>query len=427
MISVPAKETPLPAVTALAIRSSPCLYFGVLHHDDCIRAARNHAAGGDQHCLSGMDGCGRDDAGVNLFLTQRYEPRHFFRGAERIFGHHRKAIDIGSIKRWHVDGRHDVSRQHPPQRRIQRNHFNARGRAVDGRPETPLRFIAVDDLEKLRPVQPYSQTVTSEPAAKPSLSSPTITNPSARVVDDRIDAPPTASGSTSPPVDLDARVIQAANRRTDLTIQCALHGAVRPLLIASSECAHRAAGRRNRRRTNSKPDCREAGNTSRCPIRPNPVGLLGRIAIPCTASSPCCATSIGARSSMPTLEPPDTMTTSASACRASQDGVGIVANQTWEIDYSTIPFHQRGEHRPVGIDNLKALRTRARGKQFIPSDHEPHARTSNHADASLADRTQDTQILRAQHTSLLQAKPRHRQYLRRACQRSFQVTRGLGR
>ena len=48
------------------------------------------------------------------------------------------------------------------------------------------------------PAHAYSQTCTSVPGAKPSLSSGTMTNPSARVVEDRIDAPPTASGSTSP-------------------------------------------------------------------------------------------------------------------------------------------------------------------------------------------------------------------------------------
>jgi len=88
-------------------------------------------------------------------------------------------------------------------RRVERNCFGPQRVEIDCGPEPPLRFIAIEYLEELgllrHAAQAYSQTLTSEPAAKPSLSSPTITNPSARVVDDRIDAPPTASGSTRSP------------------------------------------------------------------------------------------------------------------------------------------------------------------------------------------------------------------------------------
>ena len=173
-------------------------YLGVLDHDDGIGAARHHAAGGDQHRLAGMNHRGRDDAGVNLFVAQEHRARHFFGRAERVFRHHREAIDVRAIERRHVDRRHDVGRQHPAERRVERDDFNAAGRAVDRGPETPLRFIAVEDLEELLLLTHRARPSTSAPAAKPSLSSPTITKPSARVVDDSSDAPAMAIGSTSP-------------------------------------------------------------------------------------------------------------------------------------------------------------------------------------------------------------------------------------
>ena len=54
------------------------------------------------------------------------------------------------------------------------------------------------------------------PAAKPSLSSPTMTKPSARVVEESTDAPPTESGSTSVPVSFAADA-SAAGASTSLT------------------------------------------------------------------------------------------------------------------------------------------------------------------------------------------------------------------
>ena len=76
-----------------------------------------------------------------------------------------------------------------------------------------LGFVAIDHVEELflighktarlsrsfalpsRIVNQYKKTSTSAPAGKPSLSAGTITKPSARVVELRIDAPLMASGS----------------------------------------------------------------------------------------------------------------------------------------------------------------------------------------------------------------------------------------
>ena len=197
-MSVPANDTPLPAVTALAMRSSRP------RTSVCSTITTASAPRGTmppvamRHRLAGMNHRGRDDAGVNLFVAQQHRARHFFGRAEGVLRHDGEAIDVRAIERRHVDGRHDVSRQHPAERRVERDDFNAARRAVNRGPETPLRFIAIEDLEKLLLLTHSSQTFTSAPGAKPSLSSPTITKPSARVVDDSSDAPAMASGSTSP-------------------------------------------------------------------------------------------------------------------------------------------------------------------------------------------------------------------------------------
>ena len=85
--------------------------------------------------------------------------------------------------------------------------------------------------------------VDVRPAAKPSLSSPTTTKPSARVVDERTEAPATDSGSTRPSVEPDARVIEAPDRRADLARQRRADRAVRPRLRSAAERANGAAGK----------------------------------------------------------------------------------------------------------------------------------------------------------------------------------------
>src|SRR6185295_16326623 len=64
VMSVPAKDTALPAGTA----RDPQLftaYLSVLDHDHGVGAAWNHPAGGDRDGRSRADRCPRHDAGVN--------------------------------------------------------------------------------------------------------------------------------------------------------------------------------------------------------------------------------------------------------------------------------------------------------------------------------------------------------------------------
>ena len=85
--------------------------------------------------------------------------------------------------------------------------LDAERHEIEHRLEAALRLVAIQDGEELllpRPeavgegAHPYSQTSTSAPAGKPSLSSSTITKPSALVVEDSREAPEIDSGSTRP-------------------------------------------------------------------------------------------------------------------------------------------------------------------------------------------------------------------------------------
>ena len=81
--------------------------------------------------------------------------------------------------------------------------LKTRGRLVAGNDGKELRLTRIVLLGlhwlshrgQWRDAQSYKYTVTVAPSPKPSLSPGTITKPSARVVDERIDAPLRASGS----------------------------------------------------------------------------------------------------------------------------------------------------------------------------------------------------------------------------------------
>ena len=172
---------------------------GVLDHHDGVGAARHHAAGGNRQRLAATRlAVGRHHAGVDLLGAEPHRPRRFFGGAEGVFGHHREAVHVRAIERRHVHRRHDVGGEHASERRVERHALGAAGRQVEGGAEAALRLVAIEDLEELFLLRHRARRRPRRRPAKPSLSSPTITKPSARVVDDSTDAPPTASGSTAP-------------------------------------------------------------------------------------------------------------------------------------------------------------------------------------------------------------------------------------
>src|SRR5258706_5644825 len=78
-----------------------------------------------------------------------------------------------------------------------------------------------------------------------------------------------------------------------------------------------------------------------------------------------------------------------------QDGFVIVANQAREVDKTSVTLYERREHRPVGIDNMKAMRMGSGGQQFVTGYDQSYTRPADHVHLSLTDGTQDAQILRA--------------------------------
>ena len=198
VMSVPANDTPLPALTARAIRSRAVADVGVLDHHHRVGAARHHAAGRNRQRLAGPDDGGRDDAGVDLFGAEPHHARRFLGCAERVFRDHREAVDVRAVERRHVDGRDHVGGQHAPERGLERDPLGASRRQIEGGAEAALGFVPIEDLQELLLLRHRARPPRPRQPAKPSLSSPTMTKPSARVVDDSTDAPPTASGSTAP-------------------------------------------------------------------------------------------------------------------------------------------------------------------------------------------------------------------------------------
>ncbi len=93
-------------------------------------------------------------------------------------------------------------------------------------------------------------------------------------------------------------------------------------------------------------------------MRPIPVGLLGRMAMPCN-------------SQFTPLRDEHSQVLDADARSSRNDDdihvrlkrfenrVAVIANQTREIDETSVALDQRSEHRPVGIGNMKAVRLRA--------------------------------------------------------------------
>ena len=143
-----------------------------------------------------------------------------------------------------------------------------------------------------------------------------MTKPSPRVVDDSTRGAAHRQRFNPSVDDLHPRIIQTADRRTDLARQPAPDRAVRPCLgppaqrangAAGEEVVGAQAGHRIARKEEHQPVLDEA----------EPGRAAGTHRDTVDRQAPCFATSAGARSSIPTLDPPDTMITSASARSAS--------------------------------------------------------------------------------------------------------------
>ena len=71
------------------------------------------------------------------------------RGAGRVGGAQRKAIDIGAVERRHVDRRREIVRQHAAERRRQRDALAGQGREIEMAFEALLRLLGGNHFEEL--------------------------------------------------------------------------------------------------------------------------------------------------------------------------------------------------------------------------------------------------------------------------------------
>ena len=150
VISVPANDTPLPAVTALAIRSSRPLRLGVLDHDHGIGAARHHPAGGNRH--------GR--ARPNRPSSARRRCESFPRQAARVRGTSSDAPNVSSATTAKPStfersndgtstGETTSAASTRPSAASSGTRLDAARRQVDRRAKAPLGLVAIEHVEKL--------------------------------------------------------------------------------------------------------------------------------------------------------------------------------------------------------------------------------------------------------------------------------------
>jgi hypothetical protein len=112
----------------------------------------------------------------------------------------REAVDVGAIKRRHIDRRRDVVRQHAAERIGQRNGLGRQRRQIEMGLESRFRVLGRDDFEELllprggahgieqrgfrtaAVVHGNARISSAVPAGKPSLSGGTKIQPSARAI-----------------------------------------------------------------------------------------------------------------------------------------------------------------------------------------------------------------------------------------------------
>ena len=141
----------------------------------------------------------------NLAGAQPQTTRGVLRRAKRVLGAQGVTVNVGPVKRRHVNLGSHVLGQHPPERGRE-----PAGAQPPGRMTSRHRRSAVSRSTTFRncscsramlpaPHVSYNHTLNKAPAGYPSRSAGTRTKPSARVVLERIDAPLVASGSTDSP------------------------------------------------------------------------------------------------------------------------------------------------------------------------------------------------------------------------------------
>ena len=219
----------------------------------------------------------------------------------------REAVDVRAVEAGHVDSRDDVLGEHAIRAlRASGTVSRPSGARLRWRSEARRRLVARDDVRNCvcrrsalralhrrdgRHAVAVSVVEVDGDRRCPGRSLRSrrarSTKPSARVVDDRIDAPLNASGSTSL-VDQTRRGSSRRARSPETILRATMPRRVRCGQSADAPAAQpdARARRRNRTRTGTTPDCRAAGTPARRRCDRTPAGLDGRIATPWIASSP---------------------------------------------------------------------------------------------------------------------------------------------
>ena len=293
-------------------------------------------------------------------------------GAERVGGADGEAVEVRAVERRHIDAARTSSASDAAQAFAQGNLLPAPSGCKCQRGAKPrFGFVAIDDVEKLILIGTSSITSSQErwyedfdvdtpPADSPSLSAGTIdkTVGPRGGTEDRCAADRQRFDLVA--VQSHARVVDAADRRDQLAGQRAHESRDRAIRRSPAQAANRAAGEEIVR---AQARDRIAGQQKDQPTSdaPMPVGLLGRIAMPWIASSPCSATSIGAWSSWPTLEPPETRTMSARSSSACADRFAVIGNDAGEDQ------RRRRRGRPAPRASGRSRRRSGSPREQFPS------------------------------------------------------------
>ena len=199
--------------------------------------------------------------------------------ADRVGGAQRETVHIGAVERRHVDRRRHVVRQHAAEGIGERNGFGGKRRKIELLLEPRLRLLGRDDFEELLLPRGRAHRIeqgdggvhgfihgnarisSCAPAAKPSLSGGTMTQPSARAIA-CIGQCPEASGSTPSATRRTGTTSANADGRDDLAHECHRH--------AGSDVARagRARARVHRRRRETRPAPHRAGRAATAPADP---------------------------------------------------------------------------------------------------------------------------------------------------------------
>ena len=357
----------------------------VLDHDDGIGAARHHAAGRDRDSLARVERlvCWHD-ARVNHFVGERARgagPLPTRRRCPRRSRRNRPRSSDRTTARPRATSRRRRARGRGPRRAESARCLAARDRSQRGSAARPRRDRGPGGTAPALPAGAFGEGRLTHRARhrprlrrrSPSLSSSTMTKPSARVVEESTEAPETESGSTRPSSKLDARVVQAPDRRADLARERPAHRPVRPLLRAAAESADRAAGEEvigaergdriaGQQEDEPRADPAHPGRAA----RPHGDAVHGQLAV---------------RRDERRRQILDADARSAGhdddvrvGVQAGEDGVGVVAHQPGKVHDRTVALGECRQHRSVRVGDVKAVRRRARREQLVAGDDQPDAR-----------------------------------------------------